>query len=57
MQSKHSGEKRNGEALYENITLDGGTYPCKKLVLSIPSEKAHNVNKTHQLKSGKGAGI
>jgi hypothetical protein len=31
--------------------------PVKKLVQFLLSEKTYNVNKTNQLKTGKGAGI
>jgi hypothetical protein len=48
----------NGEASYVNIMPNGCTYPGLKLVqFIILSEKTYNVNKMHQLKPGKGAGI
>ncbi len=47
----------NGEASHVNLTLDGCTYPSQKLVQFNLSKKTNNVNKTHQLKLGKGADI
>ncbi len=55
--TKHFTSGFNEEASYVNITLDGCTYHNEKLVQFIIPEKTYNVNKTHHLKTWKGAGI
>ncbi len=60
LNTQHASLLREGASLEEsqiNITLDGCTYPGQKLAQFILSKKTYNVNKTLQLKTGKGAGI